>query len=69
MSKTPRRKMHVNRFEIRLSDMSAARLRRLQERTDAASCAEVVRVALAVYEDTLDDRVPDPWSILKKEDP
>jgi hypothetical protein len=64
MRNTRRAKIHTNRLEIRLSDQSMATLKSLQERTEAVSFADVMRVALNVYSDVLDGKPVDPWSAL-----
>lgn len=64
MKNSPRRKIHTSRLEIRLSDASMDRLKRLQDRTEAVSYAEVLRTALTIYENVLDDKPSDPWDIL-----
>ena len=43
------------RLQLELPDRSFERLEQMKERTEAASYAEVVRQALRLYEDMLDE--------------
>lgn len=64
MKNARRPKIQTARLEVRLSDVSMARLKSLQERTEAVSYAEVIRAALVVYDRVLDGQTVDPWSAL-----